>query len=78
MNLHLILNLVANSDVDQYLSSSSLSRSVYRSSFAKCFFLWNKASWSILASDHLEEVLKKLVVPTVTRMLGMGGKPKVG
>ena len=61
------LNLVANNDVDKFLSSSPLSRSMYRCSFGKCTALWNKASSSTVASDQLQEVLKrKLLVPSST------------
>ena len=62
------LNLVANTDVDKFLSSSPLSRNIYRSSFSKCTALWNKASHSTIASDQMQERLKrKLLVPSPTR-----------
>jgi len=42
--------------------------SLNRSSFAKFYTLWNKASRSTQAADHVEEVLKrKLIALMVTR-----------
>ena len=61
------LNSVSNNDLDTFLSSSPLSRSIYRSSFGKCTALWNKASHSIIASDQLQQVLRrKFLVPSTT------------
>ena len=61
------LNLVANNDVDKLLSLSPLSRSINRSSFGKWTALWNKASRLTVASDQLQEVLKrKLLAPSTT------------
>lgn len=62
------LNLIANNEVDKWLSSNVESRAVYRSATAKCSALWTKASRSTVASEFMEEVSgRKLIVPTVTR-----------
>ncbi|XP_056135159.1 uncharacterized protein LOC130111889 [Lampris incognitus] len=61
------LNLIANNEVDKWLSSNSESKAVYRSATGKCSALWTKASRSTIASEYLEEVSSKtLIVPTVT------------
>ena len=62
-----MLNLVASSDIDKSLSSSPLSKPSTETPFTKCSALWNKASRSTVASDHVEVTLKtKLTVPTPT------------
>ena len=61
------LNLVASTDVDKHLQSSTLAKSVYRSSFVKCTALWNKSRRSTIAADKMNEKLKrKLLVPSPT------------
>ena len=61
------LNLITSTDADKFLSSTPASRSLFRSSFSKCVVLWNKASRSTVASDQLQERLKrKLLVPSPT------------
>ncbi|KAL3060838.1 hypothetical protein OYC64_015224 [Pagothenia borchgrevinki] len=60
------LNLIANNEVDNWLSSNVESKAVYCSATAKCSALWTKASRSTVASEFLEEVSgRKLIVPTV-------------
>ena len=62
------LNLVASSDVDKYLSSCTVTRSIYQSSFGKCVALWNKAQRSTVASDNMHDKFKrKLLIPSPTR-----------
>ena len=45
------LSLIVTTDIDKYLSTSPVSRNIYRSSFAKCSVVWNKTSRSTVASD---------------------------
>uniref|UniRef100_A0A3Q3JDX1 BED-type domain-containing protein n=1 Tax=Monopterus albus TaxID=43700 RepID=A0A3Q3JDX1_MONAL len=60
--------VIANSEIDKWLSSNPESRAVYRSSTAKCSALWTKASRSTVASECLEKISeRKLIVPSVTR-----------
>ncbi|XP_035987101.1 uncharacterized protein LOC118560298 [Fundulus heteroclitus] len=62
------LNLIANNEVHKWLVSNPESRTVYRSSTAKCSALWTKVSRSTVASECLEEISeRKLIVPSVTR-----------
>ena len=62
------LNLIASTDIDKFLSTSPISRNLYRSSVAKCLAVWNKASRSTIASDSIQEIAKrKFLVPSKTR-----------
>ena len=62
------LNLIASTDIDKFLSISPISRNLYRSSVAKCSAVWNKASRSTIASDSIQEIVKrKFLVPSKTR-----------
>ena len=62
------LNLVASIDIDKYLSTSPVSRNLYRSSLAKCSAVQNKVSRSTVASDSAQEIAKrKFLVPSKTR-----------
>lgn len=62
------LNLISKNDLEKWLTSNSDCKAVYRSAFAKCTALWTKTSRSTVASDQVEDVLKrKLIIPTATR-----------
>ena len=62
------LSLIATTDIDKYLSTSPVSRNIYRSSFAKCSAVWNKTSRSTVASDSVQEIAnRKFLVPSKTR-----------
>uniref|UniRef100_A0A8C6MM86 BED-type domain-containing protein n=1 Tax=Nothobranchius furzeri TaxID=105023 RepID=A0A8C6MM86_NOTFU len=62
------INIICTRDVEKNLTTNAESRSVYRSSTAKCTALWTKSSRSTLASETMEEISKrKLLIPTSTR-----------
>uniref|UniRef100_A0A3P9QCL5 BED-type domain-containing protein n=1 Tax=Poecilia reticulata TaxID=8081 RepID=A0A3P9QCL5_POERE len=53
------INIITTSDVEKYLTSHAESKTVYRSSIAKCTALWTKSCRSTLASEAVEEVSKR-------------------
>ena len=62
------LNLISKNDLEKWLTSNNECKAVYRSALAKCTALWTKTSRSTVASDQVEDVLKrKLIIPTATR-----------
>lgn len=62
------LNLVSRNDIEKWLTTKNESKTTYRSVLAKCSGLWTKASRSTVASELVEDVIKrKLIVPTATR-----------
>ena len=62
------LSLIATTDIDKFLSTSPISRNLYRSSVAKCSAVWNKASRSTVVSDSIQEITKrKFIVPSKTQ-----------
>ncbi|XDV25909.1 hypothetical protein PO909_029735 [Leuciscus waleckii] len=61
------LNLISKNDLEKCLTSNNDCKALYRSALAKCAALWTKTSRSTVASDQVEDVLKrKLIVPTAT------------
>uniref|UniRef100_A0A8C1TVX2 HAT C-terminal dimerisation domain-containing protein n=1 Tax=Cyprinus carpio TaxID=7962 RepID=A0A8C1TVX2_CYPCA len=62
------LNLIAKNDPEKWMTSNNDCKAVYRSALAKCAALWTKTCRSTVASDQVEDVLKrKLIIPTATR-----------
>lgn len=62
------LNLISKNDLEKWLTSNNDCKAVYRSALAKCTALWTKTSRSTVASDQVEDVIKrKLIMPTATR-----------
>lgn len=51
------LNLIATNEINRWFASNPESRTVYRSSTAKCSALWTKASRSTVAFECLESLL---------------------
>ena len=61
------LNLISENDLGKWLTSNSDCKAVYRSALAKCAAIWTKTSRSTVASDQVEDVLKrKLIILTAT------------
>uniref|UniRef100_A0A8C2Q316 HAT C-terminal dimerisation domain-containing protein n=1 Tax=Cyprinus carpio TaxID=7962 RepID=A0A8C2Q316_CYPCA len=66
-HLHCASHTLKN-DLEKWLTSNNDCRAVYRSALAKCATVWTKTSRSTVASDQVEDVLKrKLIIPTATR-----------
>lgn len=66
-HLHCASHTLKN-DLEKWLTSNNDCKAVYRSALAKCAALWTKTSRSTVASDQVEDVLKrKLIIPTATR-----------
>ena len=63
------LNLVSSSDIDESLSTSTLSKNIYRSSITKCTALRKKASQSMVASNAVQETVKQKLLLQHVRIL---------
>lgn len=60
------LNLISCTDVDKWLMSTPETKAIYRNATTKCAGLWNKASWSTVASEIVDDVIAKRLVPCTT------------
>ena len=67
------LIVISTTDIEKRLFSNSDIRAVYRSTIAKCWALWTKASRSTLASETGKFSRRKLLVPTTTRWTRLKG-----